>query len=314
MKIKDKLKEHIYFTKAERRGIFAFFIVTIFVIGGFKYFSHHNYKASKDLEIYGYQLDTVSDSKPYPNNSKNYWDPSNPKQYQKVNRKVYEKFEFDPNTCSKDSLLNLGFREFMVNNIIKYREKGGYISSLSKFKEIYGIDTSLIESLSGYIKIAPQIKPDYQAKNYDRGFKIQTKEEEEMVLVELNSADSLELLKIKGIGPFYAKKILSMRSKMGGFIDPEQLVELNIVSDSMFQIIKDQIMVNRDEMGKLDINTVNYKQLIQHPYFDKNKVQVLLNYRQNHGPFKSLNELKRIKAFNEQFYNQILPYFKVAEN
>jgi len=314
MKIKDKLREQIYFTKAERRGIFAFFVVTIFVVVAFKYFSHHKYKGSKSLEIYGYQLDTVSDSKPYPNNSKNYWDPSNSRQYQIVNRKIYEKFEFDPNTCSKDSLLNLGFREYMVNNILKYREKGGYISSLSKFKEIYGIDTSLIESLSGYIKIAPKIKPDFKNKTYEHDIESQLKEEEEKVVVELNSADSIQLLKIKGIGPFYAKKILNMRSKMGGFIDQEQLVELEIIPDSTFQKIKDQIRIDREKMGKLDINSINYKQLIQHPYFDKNKVQVLLNYRQNHGPFKSLNELKRIKAFDEQFYNQILPYFKVAEN
>ena len=45
-------------------------------------------------------------------------------------------------------------------------------------------------------------------------------------LIELNQADSLELLSIKVVGPFYAKQILKYRNELGGFISYKQFAEI----------------------------------------------------------------------------------------
>jgi hypothetical protein len=46
------------------------------------------------------------------------------------------------------------FNNVSTNRIEKYRQKGGYFRKGEDLKKIYGIDTSLIESLLPYIGIS----------------------------------------------------------------------------------------------------------------------------------------------------------------
>lgn len=46
------------------------------------------------------------------------------------------------------------------------------------------------------------------------------------LVIELNSADSTALVSIRGIGPYYASKILRYREQLGGFHTTRQLKEI----------------------------------------------------------------------------------------
>jgi DNA uptake protein ComE-like DNA-binding protein len=104
---------------------------------------------------------------------------------------------FDPNKASKDELLNTGFNQFQASNLVKYRESGGIFFQPEDLLKIYGIDSMFYNSIKSFIELA-KIPDEVQAN------KTKTKS----ILIELNSADSLDLLQLNGIGPVFASRIL----------------------------------------------------------------------------------------------------------
>ena len=51
-----------------------------------------------------------------------------------------QRFKFDPNTVTEDSLKALGVNRFAINNLLKYRSKGWKIKDIEHFYKIYGMD------------------------------------------------------------------------------------------------------------------------------------------------------------------------------
>jgi competence protein ComEA len=312
MKQNRNFEKHLYLPKGERNGVILFFLISIICLFLFKKLSQENYKlmlkssstlsAKSTINIVDKKLDKKF------NTFKNV-----PK---KLLKKVHQKFYFNPNNTNKDSLLALGFSKKVIGNIMKYKEKGGIITSFNQLKRIYNIDTNLLNELRPYIQFTNNTV-EHEIKNISRAnvtFENKYKEVAEEIpsnKIELNSADSAQLVTIKGIGPYYAKKILKMRKIMGGFSDVDQLSECKILPDSVYQKIKSQITADSEKMDKININTAGFRSLIQHPYFDENLVKVLLNYRQNHGNFSSLTQLKRIRVLTQEKYEKIVRHLRI---
>ena len=99
-----------------------------------------------------------------------------------------ETFPFDPNTVTHADLVRLGFSEKQAQVIENYRNKGGKYNSKRDFAKMYVVDSTTYARLEPYIKISK---------------------------LNLNTADSLQLLGLRGIGPYYAHKILEYRQTTG---------------------------------------------------------------------------------------------------
>lgn len=140
-------------------------------------------------------------------------------------------------------------------------------------------------------------------------FKKQRKDSFQSVL-DINSADSLKLMNIKGIGPKTANQIINYRKKLGGFNNVNQLKEVYLVSDSLFKKVENQFQVISGVV-KLIINTDNPKLLISHPYINWNIANAIVNYRFQHGNYSSINKIKEIHLVNEEIYRKIAPYLKI---
>ncbi|MBD0333717.1 MAG: helix-hairpin-helix domain-containing protein [Chitinophagaceae bacterium] len=48
-----------------------------------------------------------------------------------------------------------------------------------------------------------------------------------------------------------------------------------------------------------------------HPYIKWNLANVIVEYRNQHGAFKSLDDLKNIAAIDETTFKKILPYLSL---
>ena len=127
---------------------------------------------------------------------------------------VVEDFDFDPNIVSPEDMVRLGFTRFQASNVEKYRKQGGAFSNPHDLLKIYGIDTSFYLSIAKHIRIKQNLP-----QHVDKGTAA-------IAYVELNSADSLELLGLKGIGPVFASRILKYRNLLGGFYSVSQLLEV----------------------------------------------------------------------------------------
>lgn len=207
---------------------------------------------------------------------------------------VKERFEFDPNTISIDSLCRLGLTEKQAGSIIKYRDKGGRFRKREDFAKMYVIDSCLYEELSGYIVIKERGKKTEKAESIKR----QMLEKEDAVeaaaqekkpeyrsrfIVELNSADSAELVKLYGIGGYYAKKILLYRARIGGFYAPEQLMEIEGIDSVRFARFSKNVKVDAAAIKRFSFDTAGKAFLVKHPYIGAYAARGIVLLREKFG-------------------------------
>lgn len=116
--------------------------------------------------------------------------------------------------------------------------------------------------------------------------------------------------KTKGIGPSYAKRILKYLELLGGYTSKEQLLEVYGMDSARFIPILQNIQVDTTIRTPLNMNTAEVKELLRHPYINFNLAKTIVNYREQHGKYKKLKDLKNIKILKEEDYVRVSPYLK----
>jgi DNA uptake protein ComE-like DNA-binding protein len=56
------------------------------------------------------------------------------------------------------------------------------------------------------------------------------------------------------------------------------------------------------------LNTASEEQLQHHPYIRFRLARTIIRYRQEHGAFATLDDLKRIALVTDDLYLKLLPY------
>ncbi|MBK7310285.1 MAG: helix-hairpin-helix domain-containing protein [Sphingobacteriaceae bacterium] len=125
--------------------------------------------------------------------------------------------------------------------------------------------------------------------------------------MELNSADSLALIELKGIGPAYAKRILKYRNLLGGFTSIQQVKEIYGMTDDLYQLIASQCTINSSSIKKININTVDFKALNKHPYIDYELTKRIFILKKN-GKITEENIAEIIE--DDQLTTKIKPYLE----
>ncbi len=133
----------------------------------------------------------------------------------------------------------------------------------------------------------------------------------EVFMIELNSADTFELQRLRGIGPSFARRIVKYRERLGGFNDKSQLLEIWGMDTSKYNAIMEHLTVNPDSIHPVDLNTVTFKELLAHPYFPFAITKAIMLYRKDHKKFVSAGELKNIRAISDSAYRKMIIYVKV---
>lgn len=152
------------------------------------------------------------------------------KQYYYVPEKQGELFPFDPNTADSTQFLRLGLRPWQVRNIYKYRAAGGRYRKPTDFARLYGLTLKQYKRLEPYIRIEKEvmaadvygnIREEYPRPHYDYPVKLRKGEH-----ININTADTAQLMTVPGIGAYYARQIVRKRARLGGFASPKQLLEI----------------------------------------------------------------------------------------
>jgi competence ComEA-like helix-hairpin-helix protein len=65
------------------------------------------------------------------------------------------------------------------------------------------------------------------------------------------------------------------------------------------------------ELKKININTATKDEMKIHPYIRWNLANVIVAYRDQHGSFNSVDDLKKITLISEEIFGKILPYLTV---
>lgn len=137
-------------------------------------------------------------------------------------------------------------------------------------------------------------KPKQASQHSGNERKSDLKEAKNIPILDLNQADSTALVALPQIGEVMASRIHRYRSRLGGFVSTEQLYEIKGMDTTRFEAIKPYILLETNEITKININQDEFKALLRHPYFAYEQVKAIVNHRERKGLIKDWDQLKSI--------------------
>ena len=218
-------------------------------------------------------------------------------EHNKKNEKT-KLFNFDPNTINDQQWELLGMSEKQTAVIRNYINKGGRFKTSSDLEKIYCIKPEKFQELKDYIKIEKQEEKENKPEiKYE-----QAKE------VEINKLTQAEFVELGGFWKYNATKIIEYRQKLGGFIAKEQLLELYGMKPEYYQKIENNIIVNKKNITKININFAEVNEMKDHPYIGYNIAKDIVKYRDAHGPFKNIEQLRNAKIVSQTTFDKLKDY------
>jgi competence protein ComEA len=314
MNWKQFVKDYLSFNRRERIGLLVLiFIITIIFLlpgiirnknnAGFETADTAWISATKKLEI----KETES------NDQKTFNSPSVSNDYayqydRPVTNSPGSLFYFDPNTLDPEGWKKLGLKDKTIHTIQNYLGKGGHFNKPEDLQKVYGLRQNDYERLAPYIKIP--------ASNYENKPAEYVKKENSATrfsfnAIDINSADTSAFISLPGIGSKLAARIVNFRDRLGGFYSITQVGETYGLQDSVFQKIKQYLKVENISVKKININTATVDELKTHPYIKYNIANPIVAYRNEHGPFSKIEDIKKVMAVTDEIYNKVSPYLVI---
>ena len=174
----------------------------------------------------------------------------------------------DPNIASKEKLAQYGLSKYAINNLDKYRSKGGRINDKEDLLKIYGIDSSVVDAIQD--KLALPSKSDaslksqsmnksqiYASSTATKEVEISNQRYEELQsptiqaplpFFDPNTATKSELLE-QGISSYGANNLLKYRSKGGRIYNTKGLSKIYGIDSSVIEMIGERIKIEEEESG-----------------------------------------------------------------
>ncbi len=313
------LAEYFSFTRKERTGIITVLLligVLVFLPFLFPYFipekkyDHSQFeKEIAALKIKQPDSSTGRYGNADENNYQSYYQPSEKRYYSKEPKG--ELFYFDPNTLSVEGWQKLGIREKTANTIQNYISKGGRFNKPEDIGKIWGLHKDEVERLLPYVRIEKKNEQKYIASANTSITNATDKPVYTKTLVDINTADTSALIALPGIGSKLANRIIAFRDKLGGFYSIDQVAETYALPNSTFQKIKDRLVISNSAVKQSNINTATIEELKIHPYIRYNIANAIIQYRNQHGNFAAVSDLKNILIITGEQYSKIEHYVTI---
>ena len=220
----------------------------------------------------------------------------------KSSRFVRPKKKFDPNCYTKSEWISLGLSEKQADVVLRFTEHG--VDSNDDLQKIFVISDELFELIKD---------STYYPSKIDRQGELNSKEQLVTIdkfIVDLNTATNEELIKLVGIGDYYAEKIIEYRNRLGGYNRPEQLLDLWKFTPEKLEKIKEQIVISGN-VRKLNINLINYDDLVKHPYITGKIANSIVKMREQRKVYKKMEELLDSKLIDRELFDKLKPYLKI---
>jgi competence ComEA-like helix-hairpin-helix protein len=301
-------QDHPFFelTVRERKGTFIILLISISFWFLPRLMDRMN--SNKDKEIRYHNLTTAFLLEK--EEEKNEFDLERKEDVKKTKRNLTF---FDPNKLDEEEWEDLGVRPKTAQTIVRYVNKGGKFRKPEDLRKIWGLDESLCEKLIPYVKISSEIKESNQMPKYGKRDTIYSKKERfNQAPIFINKADSIQWESLPGIGPALAHRIVAYREKLGGFVSVDQLTEVWNLPDSVFQKIKNRLKSD-DFYKKMDINSCGKTEFGRHPYFGFRLAKIIVNYREQHGLFQTLEDIQKIALIDKIQFERMRPYITIIK-
>lgn len=219
----------------------------------------------------------------------------------------------DLNKASRQELLELGFSDKLCETFLRFRESGAAFYSASDVRKVYGINDELWERIAPYVHFPePQEKGVEEIRSMGQvASEPQRKKNHDnssIPQVNLNHADTFQLMTIPGIGKVFAGRILGYRELLGGYVTKEQLLEVYGMTVERFHQCTSFVYIDADSLRKLSLNRADFSTLLRHPYLATKQVQTLLAFRAYTDSTITYQGLLENRVLDTAHLRKILPY------
>jgi DNA uptake protein ComE-like DNA-binding protein len=130
--------------------------------------------------------------------------------------------------------------------------------------------------------------------------------------ININRADSAQLLPLPGIGPVFAGRIIKYRDLLGGFVSAEQLGEVYGLAPETLDLIRDRIRIDTSCIRKIPFARAEFRDFLRHPYLDLEEVKALVAYRNFKPDISSLEELRVNAILEDSTIQRLAPYLDIG--
>lgn len=225
--------------------------------------------------------------------------------FERVDHSVAEQeltpFSFNPNEMKAGDWKRLGLKDWQVRVLTNYTSKGGRFYKKEDFQKIYGISKAQYEVLAPFINIPEQRKAGLPSSDF-------VKASRKIELIDLNTADSVALLTLNGIGPSFAKRIIKFRNLLGGFYNTSQLLEVYGFDSARYEKVNKYCFADPSGIEKIHLNKVTTDELRKHPYFDYYLAKAIVDRRIIVGKYTSLEQVAELPLVHSALFDKIKNY------
>ncbi|MBO4935455.1 MAG: helix-hairpin-helix domain-containing protein [Alistipes sp.] len=198
----------------------------------------------------------------------------------------FEPFKID--TVGVNYLRLIGFSTRQAELLIEYRNRGKGIFSMNELRDCYAVSEEMADSLQHFVILS--VRDPHEG------------------LVEINSADSATLRKVRGIGAKTVVAVMQYRKFLGGFYKKEQIAELKCVTAENFAKISEQIYCDSCKISKIDINFAAASEMEYHPYMTRRAIKLITETRESKGGWSCIEEMIEDDIFTKEQAQAIAPY------
>lgn len=216
-----------------------------------------------------------------------------------------ERTFFNPNRVTAEFLIATGLRKDVAQRIVNYRNKGGTFRIKTDLLRMYGMDTAWFAIHRTWLQLPDTIPTNKSVRARPTSTPV-------LVPEDINQADSLALIQLRGIGPVFANRILRFRRALGGFHSIDQLREVYKIDTTQVKTLTTHFFIAADfQPKKISLNTADEATLAAHPYVSRNQARAIVAYRFQHGPFQSIEELTKVHLISSTDWQRIFPYLEL---
>lgn len=237
---------------------------------------------------------------------------------------------FDPNAVDETGWQARGLPRFLARRLVKYRDVIGGFKAKEQLRKAYGLDDTTYQRLAPYLLLPEQL-PSPEKKAYASRYPERPgqpfagsagaagppsrfpRKPRNLQPFDLNTADTTQLMQIRGFGRRLSQRVVEYRERLGGFLTVAQTAEIYSLRDApdlVDSLRKYTFVPAGYQPAPLNVNEGSFEELCQHPYLGKRLARVLVAYRQQHGRFRQPADLRQIRILDDETYQKLLPYLR----
>ena len=236
-----------------------------------------------------------------------------------------KRFLFNPNTISDEEWISLGLSARQVKSIRKYLDKGGRFKKPTDVLKFKFVNEKLWNELIPYIVIDEPKAAEIKANTYIKDTSMEAlarkeKEKAERLIAfrknlnfEFNSCNRFNLKQLNLIDSITIEKLIQYKKGLGGFVSLSQLYEIEGIDTANFSELKSHLTLDLMSVKTININNCSVSQLSKHLYISYNVAVALVNYRNAHGKYTKISDLKKCMAMNDNLLKKIAPYLRFSD-